>query len=88
MANPIRIIILQRGWNLIGRFSEDEKGNFIIEEPCYVIRRWGTTGGLGQLAIEGPQGETKLDKTPTCRGHESALIYTIDVDEAKWKDHF
>lgn len=85
--NPLRIIVLQRGWNLIGRFSEDEKG-FVIHEPCYVIRRWGTTGGLGQLAIEGPQQETILDKTPNVRGHIDALIFTIDVDESKWGGKF
>ena len=85
---PIRIVVLQRSWNLIGRFSQDDRGVFTIHEPCYVIRRWGTTGGLGQIAEDGPTKETILDKTPTVRGHRDALIFTIDVDEEKWGDKF
>jgi len=85
VKHPIKIVVLQRAWNLIGRYSEDDKGVFTIHEPCFVIRRWGTTGGLGQLASEGPKQETILDKTPNVSGHKEALIFTIDVDEDCWK---
>ncbi len=88
MKNPIKICILQRGWVVIGRFSKDEGGNFTIESPCYVIRKWGTTGGLGQLAAEGPLAETKLDKTPEITGFRDSVIFTIAVDDDRWNDQF
>ena len=87
---PIRIVVLQRSWNLIGRYEESPDGKtFTIHDPCYVIRRWGTVAGLGELAMEGPlkksDRETILDKTPTVQGHMDALIYTMDVNQDKWE---
>lgn len=82
--HPIRIVVLQRSWNLVGRFSENN-GVFTIHEPCFVIRRWGTTAGLGQIAEDGPTKDTILDKTPTVRGHQDALIFTIDCNQEKWE---
>jgi hypothetical protein len=67
---------------LVGRHEETSNG-FIVHN-VYVVRVWGTTGGLGQIAEGGPTSETKLDKTPTVRGRFDAMIFTIDCDETKW----
>jgi hypothetical protein len=56
----LKIVILQRGWIMIGRF--ERKGNDCKLFNSSTIRSWGTTKGLGQLAKEGPQTNTKLDK--------------------------
>ena len=79
---PLRICVLQRGWVVVGRYEETEK-TFIIHNAS-VVRVWGTTGGLGQIAEGGPTPGTILDRTPTVRGKHDAMIFTIDCDESKW----
>ena len=81
-TGTVRIVILQRGWVMVGRFSQD--GQNCILENAHVIRVWGTTTGLGQIAIEGPTKSTVLDKCPPVRFHELTVIATIDCVEAKW----
>ena len=82
-ANPdVRIVVLQRGWVVVGRYSEDgEKGQL---DGASVIRFWGTNRGLGQLAISGPLSGTKLDPCPTVRFHLLTVIMTIDCEAQKW----
>jgi hypothetical protein len=81
-SGAIRIVILQRGWVMVGRFSQ-EKENCTLTN-AHVIRVWGTTTGLGQIAFEGPTKSTVLDKSPTVRFHELTVIATIDCVEEKW----
>jgi len=57
----IKIVILQRGWNMVGKFERN--GSDCKLHNASVIRRWGTSRGLGELAENGPLPETKLDKT-------------------------
>jgi len=78
----IQIVALQRGWIVIGRFSQ-------VKEQChltsaFVIRSWGTTKGLGELAENGAQTNTKLDKCPDIHFHELTVIFRMDVDEKMW----
>jgi hypothetical protein len=72
-----QIVILQRGWIVVGDVEQD--GTKIIVTDASVIRRWGTTNGLGQLALGGPTKETILDACGTVRAHELAVVATIDV---------
>ena len=85
VGGDVKIVILQRGWVVVGRFFQ--KGSKCRVENGYVIRRWGTTEGLGQLATNGPQPETKLEPTPTMRFHELTVVQTIDCGEAVWAKH-
>lgn len=79
----IKIVVLQRGWVVIGRlFSEGEYNRL---EDAYIIRTWGTDKGLGQLALEGKQSNTKLDKTGTVRFHKLTSVAIIDCKESVWK---
>ncbi len=79
----IKIVILQRGWVFIGRYYQD--GPHCELRSAYCIRRWGTTEGLGQLAREGKQSDTILEKTPIVKFHELTVVATIDCEESKWK---
>jgi hypothetical protein len=79
----IKIVILQRGWVVIGKFYQ--KGTKCWVEDGYVIRRWGTTKGLGQLAIEGKQEETILDPIPKTDFHELTIVACMLCDQTKWK---
>ena len=81
----IRIVVLQRGWVLVGRYSQT--GSDCTLTDCSVIRIWGTSKGLGEIAQNGPiVGKTILDKTPICKFHELTVCFTIQCEESKWND--
>ena len=81
-SGEIRIVILQRGWVMVGRYSQD--GANCTLSNASVIRIWGTTKGLGEIAINGPTTKTVLDKCPDVRFHELTVIATIDCVEGAW----
>ena len=84
IKGDIKIVILQRGWIMIGKF--ERHGNDCKLHNASVIRQWGTTKGLGELASEGEKTNTKLDK---CHGIVQfdylTVVSTIDCEEGKWK---
>lgn len=79
---PLKIIVAQRGWVFIGRRSVDGDEVTLTDAKC--IRRWGTTKGLGQLALEGPQENTKLDPAGTVRLHRLGIVASFDCAEEPW----
>ena len=82
MENALLIVILQRGWVVVGRVTRSD--NQLIITEASVVRRWGTTSGLGEIAMNGPTANTILDKCGTVRVHELAVVATMDCVEAKW----
>lgn len=79
----IKIVILQRGWVFIGRWSED--GDKCALDNAYVIRRWGTTDGLGELALGGKNSDTKLDKAGRVEFHRLTIVATLNAKEELWE---
>ena len=55
-----RIVVIDGGWVLIGDVIREDEYNIYMENAS-VIRRWGTTAGLGQIALTGPTDRTVLD---------------------------
>lgn len=55
------IVVVEAGWVLIGEYVAAEGGKPAHMTDAAVIRRWGTTAGLGQIALTGPTNETILD---------------------------
>lgn len=82
--DPIKIVVLQRGWTLVGRFSVDGNGTHQHLTDASVIRRWGTTKGLGEIAENGPTDNTVLDRCPPATFHELTVVFTLDCAEEKW----
>lgn len=84
-AGEYKIVILQRGWVMVGKFERD--GSECKLHQASVIRIWGTTEGLGEIAKHGPTENTKLDP---CNGLVEfdylTVVATISVDESKWRD--
>ena len=80
--SDIKIVVLQRGWVMIGRYSKD--GDICTLENAHVIRVWGTTKGLGELALEGKQSGTKLDKAGHVEFHILTVVATVNCDDSKW----
>lgn len=80
----IKIVVLQRGWVAVGRYSQD--GYDCKLEDAAIIRNWGTSKGLPEL-IRGPiEGKTVLDKaSQPIRFHELTVVLTLDCEEAGWK---
>ncbi len=86
ITSPVRIVILQRGWVMIGRYERNGDDCKLLSAS--VIRNWGTTKGLGELALEGPKKDTKLDPTNgVVEFHRLTEIATIQANEAVWAQH-
>lgn len=81
-----RIVILQRGWVVVGQYSQE--GDECTISNGYVIRSWGTSNGLGEIALNGPTSSTKLDKITETKFHELAAIASLKCEESKWAKHF
>lgn len=77
-----QIIIAQRGWVFVGEVGREGEQVTITNASC--IRRWGTTKGLGELAVNGPQSSTVLDKMGVVRLHALAIVASLDCEESKW----
>ena len=81
--NKIKIVILQRGWVMIGRF--EKTGSECRLTNASVIRNWGTTKGLGELAFDGPKKDTKMD---SCGGDVEfdylTVVAAISCNEEIW----
>ena len=82
-SGDIRIVILQRGWVMVGRYSES--GDQCPLTDAAVVRVWGTTKGLPEIAQDGPTSKTVLDKSSTVRFHKLTVIATIDCVARKWQ---
>ena len=77
-----QVIIADRGWIYVGKVSRD--GDQIVITDCYNVRRWGTTSGLGELALLGPRAETQLDRYGTVRLHVLASLGSVECDSTVW----
>lgn len=68
------IFVFSSGWVLIGNDIGDNK----IADAS-IIRRWGTTKGLGEIAENGPTKDTVLDPLiGQITYAPEALIFKID----------
>lgn len=82
MEKSLQIAVLDRGFVYVGDVSRD--GDMLLIENARCVRRWGTSSGLGQLATEGPQPNTKLDPTGTVRAPLRSVVHLIDCEPGKW----
>ena len=80
----VRIVILQRGHIAVGHVytAADE----VRIENAAIVRRWGTTNGLGELAKQGPLSETILDDCPTLHAHPLTVVGMMEVEANAWND--
>lgn len=77
------IAVLQRGFVAIGHRTVLESGDYVLTNAA-VIRMWGTTKGLGEIALDGPTSKTVLDKCPPIEYHPLTAIMHIRCSEEKW----
>jgi hypothetical protein len=81
--SQIQIAVIDSGWVMVGRLKLN--ASVATLENASVIRVWGTSKGLGQIALDGPTAETKLDKIGTVQVERSQLKFLIECDDKKWE---
>lgn len=81
-SHGLQIVIMDRGFVFVGDVSID--GEWVVISNAKNVRRWGTTKGLGQLAVEGPQPETKLDMGGTVKAPLRSLVGLIKCEASSW----
>jgi hypothetical protein len=79
-----QIVILQRGWVVVGDYSINKEKDECTLSSASVIRKWGTDKGLGQIGENGPTETTILDACGDVRFHPLTVVARIDVNEANW----
>lgn len=82
-GKDIRIVVLQRGWVVVGHYWREGHYCGITGGAC--VRRWGTNRGLGQLAVAGPRPETELDPEPPSEWHALAEVRSIKCNADSWQ---
>lgn len=82
----IKIVVLQRGWVMVGRF--EKSGSECKLHGASVIRNWGTTKGLGEIAAAGPTSSTKIDPTNGLVEFDYlTVVATISCNKVAWAKH-
>jgi hypothetical protein len=78
------IVVLQRGWVAVGDLTVD--GDQCVISDASIVRRWGTTKGLGELAERGPLPNTSLDPAPSgIRCHVYSIVCTFPCNASAWR---
>ena len=78
-----KIVILQRGWVMVGTF--ERKGTQCFLHNSSTIRTWGTKSGLGELAKEGKLPDTILDANNGLVEFDAlTIVATISCNPDKW----
>lgn len=81
-ASPIQIVVLNRGWIVVGNV-EEKNGKTYIRKPS-IIRNWGTKKGLGELAMSGKLPNTVLDECLDIVVDTANVIFVMNCDQSKW----
>jgi hypothetical protein len=79
------VVVLPHTWVVTGIVENGEQGWLTLENAA-VVRRWGTSAGLGELASKGPQRETVLDVQPTTSIPSKSVCFAILCDSKAWGD--
>lgn len=79
--SPIKIVILQRGWVMVGRWGRD--GDDCWLDDAQVIERWGTSKGLGEL-VDGPTADTRLRPAGHVEFHILGVVASLTANAARW----
>ena len=76
------IAVLQRGWVVCGDYSQ--RGDIATLSEAAVVRVWGTSNGLGELAEKGPLEGTILDPCPPVSFHIREAVFVMECSDA-WR---
>jgi len=71
------IVVITNGFVYMGDVSESEDLRYIRIDDAACIRSWGTTAGLGEIALKGPTPNTVLDPSGVVEVAWHAVIMRI-----------
>lgn len=80
----LEIIVLHGGWVIMG--EREVEGDQVTVTQCKIVRRWGTTWGLGEIAADGPTAATILDNAGTTRHQIAAEILRFECNAEAWRE--
>jgi hypothetical protein len=83
MSTTRQIIVVKLGWVLVGRVVAESPSSLTITH-AHVVRVWGTTKGLGELAEKGPLKQTILEPTGHVVIQLDAVLFRIDCEDKSW----
>lgn len=85
MQKDLRVVVLQRGWVLVGDYLIDPETQICSLKNSYTIRTWGTSNGLGELVKNGPLKSTVLDENyGDVEFHKLTEIMNIRCESVVW----
>jgi hypothetical protein len=85
LMNDVRILVLQRGWVAVGKYTQE--GDEAILNQAKIVRRWGTSKGLGEIAENGPTDKTVLDSAGKLRANVGMIVLQLQCEASKWDAH-
>ena len=83
MGSKIKIVVLHRGWVAVGIYERD---GVDVTVTGRVVRRWGTSRGLAELASKGPLEDTRLEDIGVMRHHVLSEITVFDCNDERWRE--
>jgi hypothetical protein len=72
------IVVCWERWHLIGDVEETKQG--VTIKNCSTIRYWGTTAGLGEIAVKGVTEKTILDFNGEVRVPTNSIVMRIKCE--------
>jgi|HubBroStandDraft_2_1064218.scaffolds.fasta_scaffold54694_3 hypothetical protein len=79
------LVVMDRGFVLFGFIDGRHTAQWRTLRNCYVVRIWGTTKGLGELALKGPLPSTVLDRDgDVVRCNSNFFLRIIPCDNKAW----
>ena len=76
------IVVITNGFVYMGDVHESEDQRYLRITDASCIREWGTTAGLGEIALNGPTSRTKLDPSGIVEVAWHAVIMRIKCHHA------
>ena len=84
-AGDIVIVVASAGWVFVGTISDASTSQHTVLDRASVVRRWGTSKGLGELAMRGPLAHTVLDPIGMVWIEHQHVLFSIPCKEPAWK---
>lgn len=81
--SEFRIAVIDKGFVYVGEIVRTSEGWLL--SGAKNLRVWGTTKGLGELALHGPTKSTVQDEVGEVFVPTHSMVHIISTDANKWK---